>query len=214
MKKTLLTIALSASAFSALAQDSNTNTNTNTNTNSSLFVQDKWINLQTNDTDLTKVQAACQVHGSNYHVPNWSQVNGFKREFYKANQERLRDKDSTKYDQLRQFLFDTLIAKPVGYRHQRKFATPYFLVNNFNTPHEMNIELNWSRAKVNYASLNPEPAVSPTTFVPESSADPLHNAVNAFFAELGREKWEEDQRELEKNRNKNPVLNMCVRIDA
>ena len=68
MKKTLLTIVLSASAFSVYAQDSNTSTNTNT----SLFVQEKWINLQTNDTDLTKVQAACQAHGSNYHVPTWS----------------------------------------------------------------------------------------------------------------------------------------------
>ncbi|MBU2897747.1 hypothetical protein [Vibrio hepatarius] len=206
MKKTLLTIVLSASAFSVFAQDSNTN--------GSLFVQEKWINLQTNDTDLTKVQAACQAHGSNYHVPTWSQVNAFKREFNNANQERLREKDSTKYDQLRQFLFDTLLAEQVGYSHQRKFATPYFLVNNFNTPHEMNIELNRSRAKVNYASLDPEPAVNPFTFEPDSSEDSLNNALNAFLVELGRNKWEEDQRELEKNRNKNSVLNMCVRIDA
>ncbi|WP_341664231.1 hypothetical protein [Vibrio sp.] len=206
MKKTLLTIALSASAFSVFAQDSDTN--------SSLFVQEKWINLQTNDTDLAQVQAACQAHGSNYHVPTWSQVNAFQREFYNANRERLRDKDSTKYDQLRQFLFDTLLAEQVGYRHQRKFATPYILANNLDNAYEVNIELNWSRAKVNYADLNPEPAVNPFTFEPDSSEDSLNNALNAFLVELGRNKWEEDQRDLEENRNKNPVLNMCVRIDA
>ena len=132
------------------------------------------------------------------------QVNAFKREFYNANQERLREKDSTKYDQLRQFLFDTLSAEQVGYSHQRKFATPYLLANNINMAYEMNIELNWSRAKVNYADLNPEPAVNPYTYEHDSSANPIDNAFSAFFAELGRDKWEEDQRELEKNRNKTP----------
>ncbi|WP_114784358.1 hypothetical protein [Vibrio tetraodonis] len=154
------------------------------NTNGSLFVQEKWINLQTNDTDLTRVQAACQAHGSNYHVPTTGQINSFKREFWRAQY------DTAYHDQLRQFFMDTLLAEQVGYSSHNKFATPYFLSRSGTLPYKTSIELHYRVARVNSTPLEYIPQEYPFTFTPDSSALDIINDINRRSHEYGKEKWE------------------------
>ncbi|MBD1557147.1 hypothetical protein HC752_09360 [Vibrio sp. S9_S30] len=145
MKKTILTVALSISASLAFAQSDEvvsikhhiSASSLFEQKNESLFVQHKWIDLQTNSTDLIEVEKACQAHGADYHVPTSTQLSTFKKEY----------RDKSKRSELRDFLLNTLSAE-IG--DGTKVRVPRVLVNFHGEARRGEIEATLFRGTVKY----------------------------------------------------------------
>ncbi|EGU61712.1 ecotin [Vibrio nigripulchritudo ATCC 27043] len=153
MKKTILAVALSISAFSTFAQS-----------NENIFVQHKWIDLQTNLTDLAQVQAACQAHGTNYHVPTSAQLSTFRTEY----------RDRTQRRALRSFLVNALSGEKE--RNRLTVTTPKFLVDFGGEASQASIEATGIRGTVKY-----QPLLGDGSTENSNNSDDLFTSLLASF---------------------------------